>query len=496
MRNLRTLSIQRLFFFFLLIASVIFLFIQLILYSRSRTTFPSQMVIAGIPVGGLNRAQAAERLLEIYSIPVELHYEGSVIYLHPGTIGYSINLDSMLAAANLQSAGTSFWVGFWEYLWGIRNAGNEIPLDASYSEETLVTYLEQEIGQRYDNPPAPARPIPGSLVFTPGSPGTTINLGRAVVDIENALNRPGVRIVNLPIQQVSSARPSLANLQVLLQQTIDLTNFDGLAGVYLLDLQTAQELHFLYQNGENLFTDPDVSFTAASIIKIPIMVSAYRRLGSDISPEAERFMLEMITLSGNDPADWLMEQYIDPFRGPLDVTEDMQALGLENTFLAGHFRLGSPLLFRYTTPANSREDISTDPDPYNQTTLSDMGMLLADIYQCSENGGSALLAVFPNEITQDECRTMVDLLADNLLPDLLTAGLPEGTRIAHKHGWHSDFTGAIFTIGDAGIIFGPTGDYVLVIFFSHPVQLAWEPISDLIADLSAAIYNYYNTPIR
>jgi len=32
----------------------------------------------------------------------------------------------------------------------------------------------------------------------------------------------------------------------------------------------------------------------------------------------------MIELSGNDPADWLMEQFIDANRGPLVVTEDMR----------------------------------------------------------------------------------------------------------------------------------------------------------------------------
>jgi hypothetical protein len=148
---------------------------------------------------------------------------------------------------------------------------------------------------------------------------------------------------------------------------------------------------------------------------------------------------------------------------------------------------------RIDTPANSRPDVNTDPDTYNQTTLSDMGMLLSDIYQCAETGGGTLLAVFPTEITQDECQQMIDLLAQNLLGSLIAEGLPEGTRLAHKHGWDQ---GIINTIGDAGIVFSPSGDYVLVIFFYHPVQLVWDPISALIADLSEAIYNYYNLSLQ
>jgi hypothetical protein len=201
----------------------------------------------------------------------------------------------------------------------------------------------------------------------------------------------------------------------------------------------------------------------------------------------------MIVDSGNDPADWLMEQVIDSSRGPLEVTEDMRALGLESTFLAGHFRLGSPLLAVYDTPGNTRPDLNTDPDLYNQTTLTEIGMLLADIYQCADTGGGALLAVFPGQITRAECQEMIDALALNQIAVLLEAGAPDGTRIAHKHGWVTDpATGVIQTMGDAGIVFTPSGDYVLAIFFHHPVQLVWEPISTLIGDLAQAVYNYYN----
>ena len=74
---------------------------------------------------------------------------------------------------------------------------------------------------------------------------------------------------------------------------------------------------------------------------------------------------------------------------------------------------GAALLQRFSTPANQRTDIFTDPDVYNQTTALDMGMLLEDIYQCSQNGGGALSAVFPAEITQTECQAMITHLTRN-----------------------------------------------------------------------------------
>jgi beta-lactamase class A len=171
----------------------------------------------------------------------------------------------------------------------------------------------------------------------------------------------------------------------------------------------------------------------------------------------------------------------------------MKSLGLENTFLAGYFSLGSPLLEVIETPANQRADVNTDPDPYSQTTASDIGMLLEDIYQCAQNGGGALNAVFPGEFSQVECQSMISLLINNKLPSLLTAGIPEGTQIAHKHGWVST-NGIINTIGDAGIVYTPGGNYVLVVFLHHPDQLVWEPASALIANISRAVYNYYNIP--
>ena len=120
-------------------------------------------------------------------------------------------------------------------------------------------------------------------------------------------------------------------------------------------------------------------------------------------------------------------------------------------------------------------------------------MLLADIYECAEFGGGALLAVLPEQITQSECIDMIETLTRNKTPFLIEAGVPDGTRVGHKHGWVSDVTtGAIRTIGDAGIIYTPSGDYVLAIYFSHPTQLVWDPMSKLMGDLSEAIYNYYN----
>ena len=135
---------------------------------------------------------------------------------------------------------------------------------------------------------------------------------------------------------------------------------------------------------------------------------------------------------------------------PLIVSEDMQALGLENTFLAGYFAVGSPILKIIKTPGNERSDVSTQPDPYNQTTPSEMGELLSDVYFCARDGGGTLTAVFPEEITQGECQKMLDLLAQDKTGSLIQEGVPDGTRVAHKHGWIQDASYVIHDMSDAG----------------------------------------------
>ncbi|MDZ7845118.1 MAG: serine hydrolase [Anaerolineales bacterium] len=495
MRRRRSFSALGWISVFLLIAAVGLTTLQFIRFSRLRLTYPPGMKIADVPVGNLTRRESAQRLLEAYSQPVELRYDDEVILLSPSVTGFELDLESMLAAADLANSSQSFWEGFWDYLWGRQTSGGSIPLRADYSEERLRTYLRDEIAARYDKPPSPAIPQTGTVKFTSGSYGTELNINQAVLSIDRALFSVDNRSVTLPRRQTRPPRPSLLNLETLLKQTIDINEFDGIVGFYLFHPDSQEGIHFAYQNGQEIPTNPDVSFTTASIVKIPIMVSIFRRIEEDEDPETLNLLQKMIVESGNDPADWVMERVIHPDLAPLEITEDMQSLGLENTFLAGEFSLGSPLLKNYSTPANQRTDVSTDPDPYNQSTPSDMGMLLEDILQCADNGEGTFKVVFPEEITQEECQLMIDYLARNRMPSLIEAGVPDVTEVAHKHGWVTT-NGIMQTLGDAGIVFSPGGEYILVIFLNHPQQLIWDNASNLVGMLSEAVYNYYNQPLQ
>jgi beta-lactamase class A len=474
----------------LLLGAVALFFYELLAYSRSRARLPSRLTIAGVPVGGLTQDQAIERLLQTYSTPVELQYDDQVILLTPASVGFRPDTEVMLAAAELQRTGPDFWSGFWNFLWNRPGEASSIPLRAEYSSSQLEDAL-RDVAARYDEPPVPAQPIPGSPNFSPGTPGRLLDISRAGELIGEVLQASTNRRVSLPILQDVSPRPGLSTLETLLKQNVDVANFDGLMVIYLENLQTGEEMHFAYEGGQDLPNDPDVAFGAASIIKIGIMTAYYRYFDAPLDDEAMGHMVDMITLSGNESTDWLMDR-IERDRGPLVVTEVLTELGLENTFTAGYFFLGAPLLRVIRTPANQRLDINTRPDIYTQTTPSEIGMLLSDIYACS-NGGGTLLAVFPEEITVGECKEMLELLSDNNIGILIEGGVPDGTRVAHKHGWPSS---PFDMIGDAGIVFSPGGDYVLTVFLANEEEMIWEPTSTMFSEISRAVYNYFNPPIQ
>ena len=477
---------------FLVVITVTLITIQLVSYSRIRSNFPLGLKVGDIPISGLNYEEAAERIYTSYRSPIELVYSGARIQVRPAVLGFEPQVENMLAVADKERVTDPFWSGFWDFLWNRNIEEVNIPLNADYNEAQIREYLVNEIAARYDTPAASPKPIPGSTDFAVGAPGTELDLDRATMQVINALTSPTERIVSLSLKQSSVPRPSLTDLEVLLKQIINVSGFDGIVELYMQDLETSRNIHFAYQSTDGDLT-PNIAFSAWSTIKIPVMVTAFRYL-DDSPPQHYLDLMEgMIEQSENTSTDELAMTVIDSNLSPLIVTETMQTLGLENTFWAGHFYIGAPILQRFDTPANTREDINTEPDIYDQTSPADMGMLMEDIYQCAEVGGGALIAAFPDEITQQECDLMVTFMARNQIAVLIQAGVPSGTTVAHKHGWATeDDDGLMHTMGDVALVYTPGGNYALSIFVHHPVQTLFDPANELFSELSKATYNYFN----
>ncbi len=467
--------------------------LQLVRYAQIRATFPTGMRIAGIPIDGLEFEEASQRLVQVYMAPIELKYNDAHIQVRPATLGFELQINNMLAAADKQRTNEPFWSGFWKYLWNQPITTTTIPLQATYDEERIQAFLENEISIRYDIPATPPMPIPGEAGFYSGLAGTELNYPISVQRVKDALGSSTNRSVTLDVAQTRPQKPSFEILEFMLKDIIDEATFDGVVEFYFKDLQNGWVLHFTHSR---IGDDPppvDIAFSSWSVIKIPALITLFKELESPYDPEILAEIEEMVEQSSNESTDSVAKKVIEPNLAPLRITDDMQTLGLENTFWAGFFSLGSPLLQEISTPANSRTDYDTGPDRYGQTTVLDMGLLLEDIYYCAEDYGGSIPLAFEGAITQEECLMMVDYLSKNKIGHLIEAGVPGGTTVAHKHGWANEIhSGFVHTMGDSGIVYTQGGDYILSIFVHQPVQVIFDHANLLFANLSASVYNYYN----
>jgi len=485
------------FFFFLfislacLIAALVLTLGQIQLYDAVRGVYPNGTVIAGIPVGGLDAQAAGLRLVQAYTItPLELRINGARVQIDPNAAGVQLDLQKMLNTP-AEAEENAYWTGFWDFLWNRPRQALNGTLACSVNGDQLRAYLQEKIAPHFIQPARPGGAVPGDVIFTPGQPGEEVDLASKEAEIRAALCQLAPRVVEIGTKTTQPLPPSVEDLRAVLEILVQTSGFDGIAEVYYQDIAAGQEINFAFNQGRPV--SPEIAFTGASTIKIPVMISAYKRLEGELPPDLRSRMELMIDLSDNASTDEVMTQALDPNLAPVQVTEDMQALGLDNTFLAGFLYIGAPLLNRYQTPANQRADLSTDPDIYNQTTTADMGQLLAAIERCAASGSGALVETFQGQVSPAECQEMTGLLKKNRKGVLLEAGLPEGTPIAHKYGWVTDANdGLLHTASDAAIIYTPGGDFILTAYLYHPVQLPWDDAQRMVASLATAAYNFYN----
>jgi len=76
----------------LIISAVLLSIFQLAVYSRLRSTFAEGTTIGGVDVSNLTEEEAATRITQVYSVPVEMHYGDDVIQAKPATLGFSLDL--------------------------------------------------------------------------------------------------------------------------------------------------------------------------------------------------------------------------------------------------------------------------------------------------------------------------------------------------------------------------------------------------------------------
>jgi len=469
-------------------AIMIFLF-ELIAFSQRENRLAEDVTVGGVDVGGLTQADAIVKWEEAFSQPVTLYYNDSPIILEPNIIDWRPNSETMLANALAASGQSDFWSRFLNYLTGqeIQRGGADVPLLADYQRALLRQFLE-DIAARYDSPAGqPGYDVPTLSVYA-GQQGATLDIDEAMRLIDSALRNPTERTVQLPTGDSSESQPSLDTLRNLLIDYLDTNGFpyDGkttVASIYIQDLTTGEELNML----------GDVAFSAASTMKVPILLNFYRWLDREPTQDEAFIMANSLLCSRNSSSNLLMEFTGDGnvLSGVAKVTETAQYLGARNTFISAKFVEGVAgeqfgAIAAPTTSPNPNFD--TGADPFNQTTAEDIGTLFGMIYDCAQQS-SGLMVAYPNgEFTPTECQQMLELMSANDLLRLLQGGLPAGTRITHKNGWLTDM------VGDAGIVYSPNGrNYIISVYLWEEAEFQdFERLWPLLEGISRATWNYFN----
>lgn len=229
----------------------------------------------------------------------------------------------------------------------------------------------------------------------------------------------------------------------------------GEVAVSVIDLANGRELHI---NG-------DVSMHAASTMKVPVMLELFRRAERD-----RDFTLDRRVTVVND-----FRSIADTSHYVLDPADDSDSLlytligrdvpvrDLARRMIVRSSNLATNILIELLVAERVQETVGRvggtgmlvrrgveDGPAYrkglnNTTTAYGLARVLEAIARCSVTSRRA-------------CDEMIDILSGQEFNEMIPAGVPAGTRVAHKTGW---ITGIDH---DGGIVFPPNRPpYVLVV---------------------------------
>ena len=296
---------------------------------------------------------------------------------------------------------------------------------------------------------------------------------------------------SVPAQQ-SSAAPS--GLQRLLEA--ELARFPGQAGVWVKHLTT----------GEEAGVRADETFNSASVIKIPVLVLAFRmadaatlslaqrititaadvRGGSGIfryhdaglQPTLRDVLLQMIITSDNTATDLAIAKVGGTDRVNAWLRESGYSQGLKLNQTTGE------LFARYgALPQNADRNEKTNGDRsywLGEMTPRATGRMLEAIQRCSD-GTAGVTPI----ATQRSCTDMMRMMraqqsGARRLPHFLSV------PVAHKTG---DFPPVL--ANDVGIIFARSGP-IVVAFFANAIQGPYAEAEDRIGRIAQLIVGYFD----
>jgi beta-lactamase class A len=233
-------------------------------------------------------------------------------------------------------------------------------------------------------------------------------------------------------------------------------------GFVLLDLK----------NGERCSFGEETEFRTASLYKLIVMAEAYHQnnrgefsFGEDLVIEERHTRDDPPSLRPETPFE--ITRQVALFR-MLQFSDNVSALALREELGTGAVALAPGRLGLENTQIGARF----------VTTPEDIATFFERLYA-------------GRVVSRRASAEMIRILRGQEISDLIPRGLPAGTVVAHKTGLLED------VLHDAGIISGPSGDYVLVAMTRHePTAEARDLAYIAIREISAMTYEVMSNIVR
>lgn len=496
---------RRFIYFILIVVAVLAIFP---VYTRFKVT--AAPVPPGVYLGGLDLSdlkdpdEIRQHLDRIYSAPISVRYNDVRLPLRPEDIDFQVDVEQMVDEASQYLEGPAFLDIAVRHAVGMAQQRRDVPIRYRLNEDKLRVWLET-VAEEHDSGPQPARLLPPTQrwtetgapadgippgyvgaytrdwTWTAGQSGYTLNGDESIPAVITALTRDDDRIADLVLDETPAPPATLDDLARELDSYT--SGFPGFAAIYIHDLLSDQE------GG----VDADVSFSGMSTLKIGLIAAVMQKLerGVHSGDEESRLVGQWIDYALGESNNYAANQLLN-FLGDGDInagtrrfTEFMRSLGYESTYMQSGYDTQVQLP-KIPTPGNQRTDWDTNPDSNLQSTPTEMGRILSDIYRCSQGEG-ALIERYPGEITPDECGSILYYLSHDEFQEMLWAGLPDFANawIVHKHGF------AFESHSDVALIWGPAGPYVLSVFLYRSGWMDWDTSNSTLKALSRITWNFF-----
>ena len=316
--------------------------------------------------------------------------------------------------------------------------------------------------------------------------GVELDVDTTVALLTQALTDRSQPITETVALQIAPQQErDLAQLKSVLEE--HLTYWKGVGGIYVQDLAT----------GQSIGINENTVFSGASVMKVPIMIYVYSKLGK-LDERQREWMENVVVNSDNLDANALPAAAAGglgteaALEGVNEMSVMLEGLGLEHTYQLIPYESGEWLIQQSRLPQGGpkREGEApyTAPDPYVRTTPREMGELFVMLANCAEGKGP-LIEKYGDTINESLCDEMIEWLERPHDQERMVAGIPAGVPVAHKGGWIDDMQ------SDVGIVSSPNGRYVAAIYIWRAdgyVTNAHATPSPYLGDFSHTIYTFFN----